>query len=271
MKVTVLIENTAPENLVCEHGLSFLIEFEQQKYLLDAGSTDLFLENAKRLGVYLKDVKTCILSHGHYDHSGGFHTFLNENKEAYLYLMKSADEEYYSTKGELHEIGIPKVLLASHKERFIRVEKTIKLKENVYLIPHNAKDLDLIGKRAGLYKKVGKELSPDDFAHEMSLVFDTQQGLVIFNSCSHAGVKNIISEVQNVLPGKLVYAFIGGLHMKGTTFSKEEIQEIAILARKAGMRLLYTGHCTGEEAYKILKEADQSLIQQLTSGIEIVL
>ena len=51
MKITVLVENTAMEPLGCEHGLSLFIEFQGENYLLDAGTTDLFLENAKRLDV----------------------------------------------------------------------------------------------------------------------------------------------------------------------------------------------------------------------------
>lgn len=266
MRITVLIENTAPENLMCEHGLSFYIEFAGKEYLLDAGTTDLFLENAKRLGISLQDVKKCILSHGHYDHSGGFCELFDENTEANLYLMKGATGDYYSIKGELHEIGIPKELLRKYKDRFVFIDRVTELDSNVYLVPHHSEDLEQIGARAGLYKKIDDKLYPDDFIHELSLVFDTKEGLVVFNSCSHGGMKNILKEVKEVFPEKNICAFIGGLHLKGGSFTKEEIQEIAVCGKSVGMKVLYTGHCTGEEAFEILKKVDEGFIQKLFSG-----
>ena len=160
MKITVLIENTAQEGFQCEHGLSMFIEFQGKQYLLDAGTSDLFLENAKTLGISLGDVKTCILSHGHYDHSGGFCRLFEENKNARLYAMKGADGAYYSTKGELHEIGIPKELTEMHSDRFIYVDRVTELDTGVYLIPHNSDGLEMIGERTGLYKKINDELLP---------------------------------------------------------------------------------------------------------------
>ena len=269
MKITVLVENTAQENLKCEHGLSVFIEFQGKEYLLDAGTTDLFLENAKSLGVSLANVKTCILSHGHYDHSGGFFRFFEENEKARLYAMKGADGEYYSTKGELHEIGIPKKLTQMHSEKFVFVDCVTELDTEVYLIPHSSEGLKMIGARAGLYKKINEELCPDDFSHELSLVFDTKQGLVVFNSCSHGGLKNILTEVGAVFPDKNIYAFIGGLHMKGGNFTKEEICEIVYYTKELGVKYIYTGHCTGESAFAVLKEAGGDMIQALTSGMVI--
>ncbi len=266
MKITVLIENTAIEPLKCEHGLSMLIEFQGEKILLDAGTTDLFLENAERMGVLLKGIKKCVLSHGHYDHSGGFGTYLEQNQKATLYLMEKADGIFYSGKGDLHEIGIPREVVEKHRSRMQFIKTITKLQENVYLVPHSTEGLEQIGARTNLFKKVGEELLPDDFQHELSLVFDTEQGLIIFNSCSHGGVKNIICEVQKELPDKEIYAFIGGLHMKGDSFTEDEIIEVAEYLKNAGVQYLYTGHCTGENALQILKKYGGNMVQELTTG-----
>ena len=94
----------------------------------------------------------------------------------------------------------------------------------------------------------------------------TEQGLVIFNSCSHGGTKNIIGEVQKVFPSKNVYAFLGGLHMKGDSFTGDEIIEVAEYLKKAGVQYLYTGHCTGERALQILKKCGGDMVQELTTG-----
>ena len=266
MKFTVLVENTAEEPLKCEHGLSFFIEFEGSNYLLDAGTTDLFLENAKQLLVPIYDVKACVLSHGHYDHSGGFERYLENNSEAVLYMMKTATEEYYSGKNEVHEIGIPKELIKKHRNRFRFIEDVTKLSEHVYLVPHHTEGLECIGKRAKLYKKIDGELKADDFSHELSLVLELQKGIVIFNSCSHGGARQIISEVKEIFVEKEIYAFVGGLHMKSGDYSEAEIKELVEYMKAAGVQCLYTGHCTGEEAFQVLKKYGDEFVQDLSTG-----
>ena len=278
MKITVLIENTGTAPLKCEHGLSFLIEFQGIKYLLDAGTTGIFMENAKLLEENIMDVKTCILSHGHYDHSGGFADYLQENKNAIVYAMSTANEEYFSENGEWHEIGIPKAVLKEHGKRFIYVDKVTEIAAAVHVIPHSTSGLEEIGERAKLYKKQGDEYLPDDFSHELSLVFETEKGLVVFNSCSHGGVQNIVREVQDAFPGRKVYAYLGGLHMKGKqdgkeicSFSLSEVETLVEFLEESGVKYLYTGHCTGSVALELLRIYGGEMVQTLTTGQRIEL
>ena len=119
MKVSVIIENTSEnEILAAEHGLSLYIEYEEKKYLLDAGATGVFLQNANHMGIDLSNVDYCILSHGHYDHAGGFGTFFEKYKKC-VYAMSTAVDEYYSgSGGNIHEIGIPKDILKEYGKQF---------------------------------------------------------------------------------------------------------------------------------------------------------
>ena len=278
MKFMVLIENSAAENFQCEHGLSILIEHNGEQFLLDAGTTDLFLENAKMLNAPIWDAKECFLSHGHYDHSGGFGTYLKQNHRARLHMMKDAVKEYYSCSGEIHPIGVPETVLKEHSDRFQFVDKVTKVRDDIYLIPHDTEGLEVIGQRAGLCRKVGENLIPDNFSHEMSVVFRTEKGLVIFNSCSHGGAKNIIEEVNRALPGEKVYVFVGGLHMKGKkdgqeicTFSEDEIAELTSELERLGLEILYTGHCTGKPAMELLEKYMGEKLKALYSGLVVEL
>ena len=89
MKIINLMEDTKGiEGCKFEHGLSFYIETKQHKLLLDTGATDAFLENAKYMGIDLTQVDTVILSHGHYDHSGGILPFSQINAKADIYMQK---------------------------------------------------------------------------------------------------------------------------------------------------------------------------------------
>ena len=105
VRVTVLMENTAPEGLLCEHGLSLMIEHGGRSILLDAGSSAALLDNAARLGVDLSRVDAAVLSHGHYDHSGGFCAFFQRNPSAPLYLR----EEAVALGRRLLELGIGEI------------------------------------------------------------------------------------------------------------------------------------------------------------------
>ena len=139
----------------------------------------------------------------------------------------------------------------------------------VSLVPHSTPGLEEIAKRVDLYIKENGRLRPDSFAHEQSLVFDTEKGLVIFSSCSHGGADNIIREIEVAFPGKQLYAMLGGFHLYKS--SQGEVRALADRIRKTGIRKIYTGHCTGEPAFAILKEELGDCAEQLYTGMEIEL
>lgn len=263
MKITVLIENTTKNHLQNEHGLSFYIQFSNKTYLLDSGASFKFIANAKALGIDL-DVDYVILSHGHNDHGGGFPFYLEKyNKK--IYAMDSIFDTFVSSQDK-HDISLPKTL--SHKQ-FSFLQTMISLQEDVYLVPHQK---PYINKKSQLYRYIQNEYIDDDFSHELSFVFDTKKGLIIFNSCSHAGVISIIEEIKNIFPDRKIHAYIGGLHLKGKNntcpYSQNELKEIAIYLNN-NVDILYTGHCTGDIAYHYLKEEMKEKIQPLYTGKQI--
>lgn len=274
MKIHVLIEDTPIEGYKTEHGLSLFIEHNGENYLLDAGTTDTFLANAEKMQIPVGDVKCSVLSHGHYDHSGGYATYLSRYPKVKVYAMESAKEEYYSgSGGVIHEVGVPKNVLPAFEENFIFIENEEKISDSVYLIPHSTEGLAKFGERAAIYKREADKYVPDAFSHEVSLVLDTEKGLVIFNSCSHGGLHAIISEVKQALPGKNIYAFVGGLHMKGKLngeeiciFSESEMQSISEYLKEIGLKKLYTGHCTGTVAFNKLKSYLGDMVEKLNTG-----
>jgi len=197
MKVTALIENKAGEGLVGEHGLAVHIEYNGKQYLLDTGASDLFLNNADKMGINLADIDAAFLSHSHYDHSGGFGGFFARNSKAKVYLQNAAKELCYVKIGPIrHYVGIPKGLLDKRSDRFIFVDGDRQIDEGVWLISHKTAGLAERGKKAHMYRKTQKGFAADDFGHEQSLVFEAGNGLVVLNSCSHGGVDNIVEEVR---------------------------------------------------------------------------
>ena len=118
-----------------------------------------------------------------------------------------------------------------------------------------------------MYIRTKNGWEPDDFAHEQSLVFQTEEGLVIFNSCSHGGAANIVREVKKTYPDQEIRALIGGFHILGRTDA--EVRELARDIRDTGVKEIYTGHCTGDRAYQVLKEELGDMVHQLRVGLMI--
>lgn len=235
------------------------------------------MDNAKKMNADIENADFCVLSHGHYDHSGGFAKYLEENGDKKIYAMNTAIEEYYSGSGNnIHEIGIPSNVYPAHEDKFIFIDKATEISKGIYLIPHSTAGLEKIGERAKLYKKTDGRYIPDNFCHEMSLVLETDKGLIVFNSCSHSGIVNIMDEVKNYFKNRSVYVFFGGLHMKGKengteicTFSENEIQKIAEYLKNIGLNKLYTGHCTGLVGFEMIKKYMGEAAEYLMTGKEI--
>lgn len=266
MRATVVVDNRKNGEIQGEWGLCIYIEYEDQKILLDAGASNLFARNAEKLGISLKEVDMAVLSHAHYDHANGMEAFFQNNDKAKFYLRETCDENCYFKKWFITKyIGIPKHILEKYPDRIVFAKGDVKLCEGVYLIPHKTEGLSEIGKREKMYQHRNKKWYPDDFSHEQSLVFETQRGLVIFNSCSHGGAVNIINEVASSFPDQKVYALIGGFHLFNKPVS--EVQALGRKIKETGIEYVCTGHCTGGKAYAALKEELGDKLHQLQAGL----
>jgi len=87
-KVITLVENAVTQSskkLIGEHGLSFYIEAGDRRILFDTGQDSALAHNAKVLGIDLSQLDSVVLSHGHYDHSGGLRSLLGCNPDFTLY------------------------------------------------------------------------------------------------------------------------------------------------------------------------------------------
>ncbi|MDO5541170.1 MAG: MBL fold metallo-hydrolase [Eubacteriales bacterium] len=268
MKATVLVDNISKEGICGEWGLSIYIEYQGKNILLDAGASDLFLKNADKIGKKIENVDYAVLSHAHYDHADGMETFFKHNKKALFYLQKGCEENCYHKKWIFKKyIGLPKGILEKYKDRIVFASGDYKLCPGVSLIPHKTPGLDKAGRKNKMLIRTKDGWKADDFSHEQSLVFDTPEGLVIFNSCSHGGADNIINEVKATYPDRNIRALIGGFHIYKRT--EEEVRELARRIKDTGIGEIYTGHCTGKHSYDILKEELGDIAHQLSAGLKI--
>ena len=273
MKATVLADNIKGCGLKGEWGLCIYIEYGDKVVLLDTGASDLFVKNAEQLGLDLKKVDFGVLSHAHFDHADGMKAFFSANERAPFYLQKDAKENCYEKFWIFSKyIGIPRGILEEAKDRIRFAEEKYQVCRGVWLLSHTTPGLEAIGRKNHMYLRErentagrgSRKWRPDDFSHEQSLVFETEDGLVIFNSCCHGGADNIINEVRAAFTDKKIKAIIGGFHLY--TRKTDEIRQLARSIKATGIQQVYTGHCTGGKAFDVLKEELGDMVHQLSCG-----
>ena len=270
MKILNLIENTeGAEGCAAEHGLSFYIETEKHRLLMDLGPSASVIGNAEKLGVDLKMVDTVILSHGHDDHGGGILPFAELNQDAKIYLQESAFGDYYSIRGQEpapEYIGLdpavrdlPQVVILNGECRIddeLFLFSGIRGKKNWPVSNYN------------LRKKENGELKQDDFIHEQCLVITEGERRILLSGCAHNGILNILDRFEE-LCGGAPDIVISGFHlMKKSGYTDEERQVIRDTARKLKKypTVFYTCHCTGTKAYDMMKKIMGEKLQYVHCG-----
>lgn len=280
MKITILVENTAsPSNteLQGEHGLSIHVLHNDKSILFDMGTSDAFVKNASVLGVDLSSVDIAVISHHHFDHGGGLSAFLQLNQEAKIYLRNAPDgKSYFRAFWFLKRpIGLDESLFEAYPERFVFVDENVEILPDVFIISKIELSYPKPKGNKYLYLKRDSEWHLDDFSHELMLVIREKDGLVIFSGCSHNGMLNMIDTVNKQFDGFPIKAVVGGFHLIGlpmfnTMAGREaEIREIGRKALNYPVDIVYSGHCTGQKAYTVLKDEMSEKLSPLHTGMII--
>lgn len=263
MKIVTLIENSArSEDLAAEHGLSLYIETNGRKILFDSGASDAFADNAEKLGIDLNKVDLAILSHGHYDHSGGLLHFLERNKTAPIYLSKYAFSDCYH--GQDRYIGIDPALKGN--PRLIYTEDVCVLAEGLTLFSCNEKEQRHPIDSAGLTVLEDGFYKDDIFLHEQYLLIEENNKRILISGCSHKGILNIAAWFR---PDVL----IGGFHFMNFNPETKD-SEFLLAAAEELLRyptVYYTGHCTGQAQYEYMKAIMGDSLHPIQGGCMIEL
>jgi 7,8-dihydropterin-6-yl-methyl-4-(beta-D-ribofuranosyl)aminobenzene 5'-phosphate synthase len=254
--VTTLVENSVAQSgqrLLAEHGLSFYIEAGDRKILFDTGQNLAISNNARVLGIDLSQIDTVVLSHGHYDHSGGLQSILAGNKNFTLHGHPDVfSPKVKKTNGNYKYIGIP-----LEKHDIIDCGISLQLnREPVEIAPGLmtsgeialANDFE-VGEPI-FFLKDNETVIPDTLADDQALIMDTAQGLVVLLGCSHRGVINTLQQVVRLKGNGTIHAILGGLHLGKA--SDEKLAKIIDHLRDFDLDMIGVGHCTGPRAFLAL-------------------
>lgn len=253
LKITTLIENKPSTNLKLyyEHGLSLYIEAGRIKILFDTGQSGDFLKNAELLKADLGKIDYVLLSHGHYDHSGGFEKFTDKSKESYKLIV---GKDFFNSKYKLVEEGTYKYNGNSFDESFIDKNNiSIKyIKEDMYFISEDImvfsnfesrNDFELLNQK--FRTKHNDKYILDKFSDEMALAVKVHNGLVVIVGCSHVGIVNILKTIMK-RTNMPIYGVVGGTHLVEADTLR--LNKTIDFFKKNDIKVLRMSHCTGEEA-----------------------
>ena len=275
MQIINLVENELGSS-GCEaaHGLSFYVETKNHKLLFDTSPSEVVLRNAQKLGVDLTVIDTVILSHGHYDHSGGILAFVEINPQAKIYMQHNAGGEYYAFDGEdkgFRYIGIDKKILSLPQVQLLKGDTKIDDELQVFTVDNRAFPLPSTNKR--LRELCNGQYIQDDFKHEQNLLLTTNGKEILFCGCAHNGILNVMETLERKLGSdSLPDLVIGGFHlMKRTEFSESDTAKVTEIANrlKSYKAHFATCHCTGLPVFNQMKEIMGDQLSYVYSGDEV--
>lgn len=261
LKVTLLNnDNVRRRNFFAEHGLSMLIETADCKILFDTGQTSLFHKNAMTLGLDLTQINAVVISHGHYDHTGGIPEFCRINSQAPIY----AHPEIFSKKwkapkkcciDEREEIGIPWDFNSEgiSAERFQFHQKPVHLRENILLSSTIPTVVGFEEFSGNLLVQGESGVLPDRHLDEQFMLVVIKDHAHLILGCGHRGVANSIEYAKKLLSGKKLVSLIGGMHLEN--IPKERLERTVHYLRQSGIQTIIPLHCTGFDATVEIKKA----------------
>jgi len=240
IRITVLVENSVHrQGLVAEHGLSFHVQSGEHSLLFDTGQTGLAVINSETLRLPLDRVEAIVLSHGHYDHTGGVSAILDVVPAARVYLHPAAFENKFNRSSDRsREIGMSDCVAMAIRRRaggLVETAGRTGITDGVFVtgeIPR-ANTFEDTG---GAFFLDAEGTRPDPLTDDQALVVDLGRSVILLLGCAHAGVVNTLDHVRHLTAGKPVSAVIGGLHLGSA--SEERIQQTIARLRDAQLEIL---------------------------------
>ena len=251
LRITTLAENTAGgHGTLGEHGLAFWVEAGPHRLLFDTGQGMVLLPNADRLGVELDQADAIVLSHGHYDHTGGLASALEAIGPTKVYAHPAAFQAKYARNddGTSRYIGVSGPNEESTREKaggLVWTEKPTEIVEDVFVTGEIARvsGFEDVGGPFFLDNECTRQ---DSLLDDQALFFPSAQRVVVLLGCAHAGVVNTLQYIHRITGGKPIHAVIGGMHL--LTASQQRIRRTIDALHRLGVEFLAPMHCTGMTA-----------------------
>ncbi len=272
MKIYVILDDYAgyDSRFYGGHGVSYLVEYDNIKVLFDTGpNPDVVLHNMKLLNIDPVEITHIVLSHSHYDHTGGLIGVLKAvGRKIPVIAHPELFKRVFAVDPVLREVGAPftRAMLEDLAYLYL-THDPVKLSSRIYTTGEVRDRLEFEQKGLKVFMIKDGRLVEDPLLDDVSMCIDHDDGIVVVSGCSHAGIISITRRCMDVLDKREVRAVIGGFHLINA--SRDRISKTVDWFKKLKVREIYTGHCTGLEAEYMIKEAFGDRFHKLYSGMTI--
>jgi 7,8-dihydropterin-6-yl-methyl-4-(beta-D-ribofuranosyl)aminobenzene 5'-phosphate synthase len=249
-RLTILCENSAgiPFGVIGEHGFACFVETPDGNYLFDTGQGFSIIQNSLALNKDLRSINAIMISHGHYDHTGGLPAVLKLKGEVDVYGHPDIfSERVWSSGDKSRFVGIPyrRVYLESLGANFRLGNEMATVGPGVFLtgeIPRHSTFEKGDSNMTAILPN-GSTIHPDPLKDDLSLIVDSAKGLIIVFGCAHAGMINIIEYALAQTQRDRIHAIIGGTHLGFS--SDEQFEETLRVIDRYQIERIGVSHCTG--------------------------
>jgi 7,8-dihydropterin-6-yl-methyl-4-(beta-D-ribofuranosyl)aminobenzene 5'-phosphate synthase len=274
IRLKIIIDNLVSfSRLKAEHGFCVLIETADNKILFDTGQSSLLIENSLKMGIDLRDITKIVISHGHYDHTGGLLSLLEYiDKEVEVYAHPGIFEKKYSSKNKekIEFIGIPedKTFYEKLGAKFLLIDKPLEIEKSIFISGQIPRTSGFETVEEYFVKKIDDSFVKDEILDDISFIAASEGGNILITGCAHSGLINTIDCAEQITGIKEFKFINGGFHLSN---KKEDYNLNAIkYLKEKKFEYISPAHCTGIAATCLIRNNFGSKVLNCGIGEEFM-